>query len=126
MSDCSTNDMKPKEPPNTCWNCEDFSITGWCHEYEMGRSDTAPICKHYKKAQRPHVDTLEQRYQQLEQVAREARVLCNTLLEAIGDIATEDDAQLRACSALGAVSAAGRVMSYIGEQFKVLGVSVDD
>ncbi len=59
MSDCSSEAMKPKEQPKTCETCISDCI-------RAGKDDMS-ACHYYE----PNYNTLEQRYQQLEQVAKE-------------------------------------------------------
>lgn len=73
MSDCSTEAMKPKEQPRTCGTCEHaFNKDIPCCVPVIGCEDIRAFyrevgCNHYKERK----DTSEQRYQQLEQVAKE-------------------------------------------------------
>lgn len=65
MSDCSTNAMRPKEPPKTCGNCE--IITSNASKDIVCPVRVIGACDNW----RPRTDALEQRCQQLEQVAKE-------------------------------------------------------
>lgn len=80
MSDCSTQAMNPKEPPKTCGNCNRyFNVRptmrqGTCPLDDLDEHGCAPIhneddeaCDDWRAIEIP----IEQRYQQLEQVARD-------------------------------------------------------
>ena len=68
----------------------------------------------------------EQRFEQLKQVAKVLNNLCDSLMEAISDVATEDDGAARCSAALGAVNGAGQSISYVDEALKRLKVEVDE
>lgn len=70
MSDCSTDDMKPKEKPKTCGNC------GRAKTYAL-HCERLDVCVNADdviylqgRCWVPKNDTIEQRYQQLEQMIR--------------------------------------------------------
>lgn len=74
MSDCSTAAMLPKEPPNTCGTCANvYERILKCHYASNGSFterttyEDSKSCSQYVERQ----DTQEQRYGQLEQVARD-------------------------------------------------------
>lgn len=82
MSDCSSNAMKPKEKPKTCGTCfhcaerhgtrfiKRDGVCLYCGE-AVDTQSTSPICPcGNHRMWRERAGTLEQRYQQLEQVAR--------------------------------------------------------
>lgn len=71
-------------------------------------------------------DALLERYEKLGQVSKSLYSLSSNLLESMADIAETDDNQQRACSALGAVTAAGHVIGDAKEKMRECGVSVDD
>ena len=93
MSDCSTNAMKPKEPPKTCGNCgKCVAIVGHCDDnndrvdlYDQScenwtprTDDLEPTCDACPERLpedgckvKAHCYDLQQRCQQLEQVARD-------------------------------------------------------
>lgn len=75
MSDCSTQAMKPKEPPRTnpfpngLWpnrgDCHTCAKTGHCEYEQFGERIATARCEYRPSA----YHSLEQRYKQLEQVA---------------------------------------------------------
>lgn len=80
MSDCLTNAMKPKEPTKICGTCGHYSlIFGVCKqgEEDVRKPFGEEPCKFYKfdgfypdGSWREAQEALEQRYEQLEQIAR--------------------------------------------------------
>lgn len=139
MSDCSTNAMKPKDntmaflsaldrrfPPKGVAHLEG---TEWNTVAPHGFPDSVVFANDGSVLDgtyetRRYVP--EQRCQQLEQVARELYGLCESLMEQVGDAATESDAQLRCSAALGAVTGAGHCLEHARERLEALGESVDD
>ena len=105
MSDCSTEAMKMKEPPKTCGNCVNECI-------HADKNTRTQWCIHYI----PDYDTLEQRYQQLSQVARGlyfqafAWRAIDLLNEGFEDVDRIVDCELKPYS----------------EQLEALGVNLDD
>lgn len=162
MSDCSTNSMKPKEPPKTCGTC----FYGMPRKYGHWRGNDLICLRHAVstsserrhvtecgwgiagprgwRAKEPACDAcperlpedackvkarcydLGERCEKLEQVAKVLNNLCDSLMEAVSNVATEDDGAARCSAALGAVNGAGQAISYVDEVLKRLGVSVDD
>lgn len=78
MSDCSAAAMLPKEPPRTCGGCSERYLAPKCNRLgwvDIEENDTpdddgrtrADFCPYWKQDE---TDVLEQRCQQLEQVAK--------------------------------------------------------
>lgn len=124
----------------TCGNCDKFVRAKGCEhlgicseiyfENEYGDDAFAAVrdtrqCDN-QSLFKLRTDTLEQRYEKLEQVAKSLCSLSSNLLESMADIAETNDNQQRAFSALGAVTAAGHVIGDAKEKMRELGVIVDD
>lgn len=131
MSDCSSEAMKPKERPKTCGTCGWFAL-------EPGKLRSGACLGSYSKCLRAYKltsvhrcegeqvwcpgwrskgsDTLEQRYQQLEQVARDMYTFIS-----INEI-------LNGTTLRGQAKPADKIMcrSSFQDQLESLGVSVDD
>ena len=132
MSDFSTQAMKPKEQPKTCGNCANVEaeihtvkcphkrypmekMVDWAGHPRFKHHINDSGCEHWTMR---HNDTIEQRYQQLEEVAREMlkaiapmhETCCEDTCRNLADMGWKDGCCYRG----------------FREQLEALGVSVDD
>lgn len=68
--------------------------------------------------------SLEQRYQQLAEVARSLYELGNSLMNQVSEVGCQEDLTKRLGAALGSVTGAGHVLNRAAEQLEELGVEL--
>ncbi len=68
--------------------------------------------------------SLEQRYQQLSEVARSLYELGSSLMDQVSEVGCQEDLTKRLGAALGSVTGAGHVLNRAAEQLEELGVKV--
>lgn len=72
----------------------------------------------------PNNAVLEQRYQQLAEVARSLYELGNSLMNQVSEVGCQEDPTKRLGAALGSVTGAGHVLNRAAEQLEELGVEL--
>lgn len=113
MSDCSTESMKPKEPPKTCGTCGNcVAIVGHCDDSNDRVDLYDQSCENWT----PRTDDPEQRFHQLKQVAKKLYRRCWK----------EAARKSSALSTFMRNAHADDDMRPYREQLEALGVSVDD